>query len=277
MVDTIKTSWLVGLFSYRFLFRTPILLILPILSTFCFGVCITLLYKLGNNGIVSIITLAIIAYYIFLFFYLFFSVVAIEMTYSYLQNSQKPSLGQGIKLILPKIFTIIIWTIINGTVGLIINITNNLLDNNSDSSILGWIFSIFLNIAWGIVTCFLMPMIIFDPGKNRLSVIKKSVLFFKKEDQQLKNFPKIIGAGVFNVTLAIPIVILFIITVKFSPPPFSGILYFICGISYILFLYFSSIAHYVLLTILYIFALDKSSLPNLDINEELIKKSLVKL
>ena len=172
MVDTIKTSWLVGLFSYRFLFRTPILLILPILSTFCFGVCITLLYKLGNNGIVNIITLAIIAYYIFLFFYLFFSVVAIEMTYSYLQNSQRPSLGQGLKITLQKIFTIIIWTIINGTVGLIINITNNLLDNNSDSSILGWIFSIFLNIAWGIVTCFLMPMIIFDPGKNRLSVIK---------------------------------------------------------------------------------------------------------
>ena len=127
------------------------------------------------------------------------------------------------------------------------------------------------------VTCLLMPMIIFDPAKNRLFVIKKSILFFKKEDQQLENFPKIIGAGMFNVTLAIPIVILFIITIKFSLPPFSGIIYFICGISYILFLYFSSIAHYVLLTILYIFALDKSSLPNLDLNEELIKKSLVTL
>ena len=277
MIDNIKTSWNIGLFSYRFLLRTPILLILPILSTFCFGVCVTLLYRLGNDEVINIITLAIIAYYIFLFFYLFFSVVAIEMTYSYLQNSQPISLGQGLKLILPKIFTIIIWTIINGTVGLIINITNNLLDNNSDSSILGWIFSIFLNIAWGIVTCFLMPMIIFDPAKNRLFVIKKSVLFFKKEDQQLENFPKIIGAGIFNVTLAIPIVILFIITIKFSLPPFSGILYFICGISYILFLYYSSIAHYVLLTILYIFALDKSSFPNLDINEELLKKSLVTL
>lgn len=277
MIDTIKTSWDIGLFSYRFLLRTPILLILPILSTFCFGVCVTLLYRLGNDEVINIITLTLIAYYGFLFFYLFFSIVAIEMTYSYLQNSQPLSLGQGLKLTLQKIFTIIIWTIINGTLGLILNITNNLLDNNSDSSILGWIFSIFLNIALGIVTCFLMPMIIFDPAKNRLFVIKKSVLFFKKEDQQLENFPKIIGAGIFNVTLAIPIVILFIITIKFSLPPFSGILYFICGISYILFLYYSSIAHYVLLTILYIFALDKSSFPNLDINEELLKKSLVTL
>ncbi len=277
MIDTIKTSWSIGLFSYRFLFRTPILLILPILSTFCFGVCVTLLYRLGNNGIVTIITLTIIAYYVFLFFYLFFSVVAIEMTYSYLRNSQNPSLGRGLKLTLPKILTIIIWTLVNGTIGLIINITTNLLNNSTDSSILGCIFSIFLNIAWGIVTCFLMPMIIFDPGKNRLSVIKKSVLFFEKEDQQLENFPKIIGAGVFNVMLAIPIVILFAITVKFSLLPFSGILYLICGILYILFLYFSSIAHYVLLTILYIFALDRSSLSNLDINKELIKKSLVKL
>ena len=277
MIDTIKTSWDIGLFSYRFLLRTPILLILPILSTFCFGVCVTLLYRLGNDKVINIITLTLIAYYGFLFFYLFFSIVAIEMTYSYLQNSQTLSLGQGLKLTLQKIFTIIIWTIINGTLGLILNITNNLLDNNSDSSILGWIFSIFLNIALGIVTCFLMPMIIFDPAKNRLFVIKKSVLFFKKEDQQLENFPKIIGAGIFNVTLAIPIVILFIITIKFSLPPFTGILYFICGISYILFLYYSSIAHYVLLTILYIFALDKSSFPNLDINEELLKKSLVTL
>jgi hypothetical protein len=275
MIDTIKTSWYIGLFSYRFLLRTPVILILPILSTFCFGVCVTLLYRLSNNEVINIITLTIITYYVFLFFYLFFSVVAIEMTYSYLQNSQNPSLGRGLKLTLLKIFTIIIWTVINGTIGLIINITNNLLDNNTDSSILGWIFSIFLNIAWGIVTCFLMPMIIFDPAKNRLSVIKKSVSFFEKEDQQLKNFPKIIGAGVFNVMLAIPIIILFVITVKFSLAPFSRILYFICGISYILFLYFSSIAHYVLLTILYIFALDKSSLSNLDINEELIKKSLV--
>ncbi len=277
MIDTIKTSWDIGLFSYRFLLRTPILLILPILSTFCFGVCVTLLYRLGNDEVINIITLTLIAYYGFLFFYLFFSIVAIEMTYSYLQNSQPLSLGQGLKLTLQKIFTIIIWTIINGTLGLILNITNNLLDNNSDSSILGWIFSIFLNIALGIVTCFLMPMIIFDPAKNRLFVIKKSVLFYKKEDKQLENFPKIIGAGMFNVTLVIPIVILFIITIKFSLPPFSGILYFICGISYILFLYCSSIAHYVLLTILYIFALDKSSFPNLDINEELLKKSLVTL
>ena len=124
MIDTIKTSWNIGLFSYSFLLRTPVLLILPILSSFSFGICITLLYKLSNDEIINTFALIIIAYYVFLFFYLFFSVVAIEITYLHLRNSQKPSLSQGLRLTLPKIFTIIILTVINGTLGLLISIAS---------------------------------------------------------------------------------------------------------------------------------------------------------
>lgn len=273
MLENIKTSWKLGLFSYKFLFKHSILLVLPLLSASCFTGSLLLLYKTSQltNKILDLALLTIIAYYIAIFLSIFFNVMAISMINSYLRNNKNFSLFDAFKVALSRLGPIAIWAVVSGFIGLLIRVLDYI-GERVGINIISWI----LDITWSISTYFVVPLICFDPAINPITLIKKSVSTFKNLYGELKSLFKVIGAGMVTLFLAVPIYVLVTIAANSREPDIANILYMISGIMTILLLYCASIANNVLLTMFYMIASEGSLLQDVNIDKDLLNKALVK-
>ena len=273
MLENIKTSWKLGLFSYKFLFKHSILLVVPLLSASCFIGSLLLLYKTSKltNTILDLALLTIIAYYIAIFLSIFFNVMAISMINSYLRNNKNFSLFDAFKVALSRLGPIAMWTVVSGFIGLVIRVLDYIWERVG-INIISWI----LDITWSISTYFVVPLICFDPAINPITLIKKSVSTFKNLYGELKSLFKVIGAGMVTLFLAVPIYVLVTIAANSREPDIANILYMISGIMTILLLYCASIANNVLLTMFYMIASEGSLLQDVNIDKDLLNKALVK-
>ena len=273
MLENIKTSWKLGLFSYKFLFKHSILLILPLLSASCFCGSLLLLYKTSQltNKILNLALLTIVAYYIAIFLSVFFNVMAISMINSYLRNNKNFSLFDAFKIAMSRLGPIAMWAFVSGFIGLLIRILDYI-GERVGVNIISWI----LDITWSISTYFVVPLICFDPAINPITLIKKSVSTFKNLYGELKSLFKVIGAGMITLFLAVPIYVLVTIAVNIHEPDIANILYMISGVMTILLLYCASIASNVLLAMFYIIASEGSLLQDINIDKDLLNKALVR-
>lgn len=273
MLENIKTSWKLGLFSYKFLFKHSILLILPLLSASCFTGSLLLLYKISQltNKILNLALLTIVAYYIAIFLSVFFNVMAISMINSYLRNNKNFSLFDAFKIAMSRLGPIAMWAFVSGFIGSLIRILDYI-GERVGVNIISWI----LDITWSISTYFVVPLICFDPAINPITLIKKSVSTFKNLYGELKSLFKVIGAGMITLFLAVPIYVLVTIAVNIHEPDIANILYMISGVMTILLLYCASIASNVLLAMFYIIASEGSLLQDINIDKDLLNKALVR-
>ena len=233
MLENIKTSWKLGLFSYKFLLKHSILLILPLLSASCFCGSLLLLYKTTQltNKILNLALLTVVAYYIAIFLSVCFNVMAIFMINSYLRNNKNFSLFDAFKIVMSRLGPIAMWAFVSGFIGWLIRILDYI-GERVGVNIISWI----LDITWGISTYF-VPLICFDPTINPITLIKKSVSTFKNLYGELKSLFKVIGASMITLFLAVPIYVLVNIAVNIHEPDIANILYMISGVMTILLLY----------------------------------------
>jgi len=167
VLENIKTSWKLGLFSYKFLFKHSILLVLPLLSASCFTGSLLLLYKTSQltNKILDLALLTIIAYYIAIFLSIFFNVMAISMINSYLRNNKNFSLFDAFKVAMLRLGPIAMWAVVSGFIGLVIRVLDYI-GERVGINIISWI----LDITWSISTYFVVPLICFDPAINPITL-----------------------------------------------------------------------------------------------------------
>ena len=279
VLEYVKTSWKLGLFSYKFLFKHSILLILPLLSASCFCGSLLLLYKtsqLANlaHTMLNLALLTIVAYYVAIFLSVFFNVMAISLIHSYLRNNKNFSLLDAFKIAMSRLSPIAMWAFVSGFIGLLIGILDYI---GKRGGISRRILSAILDVTWSVSTYFVVPLICFDPSINPITLVNKSVSTLKKLCGKPKSLARVIGTGMVTLFLGIPIYVLVtIIAGKIHEPDIANILYMMSGIMTIMLLYFGSIAHNVLLTIFYINTSERPFLQDVTIDKDLLNKALVR-
>src|SRR5579862_9801892 len=138
MLTDLSTGWWIGVYSYKFVFKKPKLFIFPLLAAASFTIGVMLLFhatgiivnytqgslnfsESGQHGTMVYLSVMIACYFIGVFSSVFFNVAAIFTVNQYLTGTNA-SIIQGISFAFTKMTAIIVWTLISGTVGLLLMI-----------------------------------------------------------------------------------------------------------------------------------------------------------
>lgn len=137
----------------------------------------------NNNSSPSLLYLLLFIYYLLTsFIVIFFNTELITCAHMRL-NGKDPTFKDGIKNAWKHIGNIFVWSIISATVGLILRMIVDRIENSQRlgpiGKLVGMIFIGLLGMAWSFLTFFVIPVMVLE-NKNAFASIKQSGSLFKK-------------------------------------------------------------------------------------------------
>lgn len=161
------------------------------------------------------------AFYLLLFiYYLFSSFIVIFfntglITCAHMRlNGKDPTFKDGIKNAWKHVGNIFVWSIISATVGLLLRMIVDRIENSERlgpfGKIIGMIFISILGMAWSFLTFFVIPVMIFE-NKSAFASIKQSGSLFKKTwgENVIGQFSMGLVFGLLSLIGIIPLVLAF--------------------------------------------------------------------
>ncbi|HNX17260.1 MAG TPA: DUF6159 family protein [Methanoregula sp.] len=181
MFERIMRSFELVKESWRILMDDKKLLVFPILSgivtllviaTFVLPLILSNgAYSLATNAVSGIILLFLF-YLVSYFVVIFFNVGLISCVQAKM-NGKSITVGEGISAAVSHISSILAWTVVAATVGLILRMIEDRV------GFLGQIAVAVVGGVWSLVTLFVVPVLAFE-NKGVFSAIKESAVLFKK-------------------------------------------------------------------------------------------------
>jgi Family of unknown function (DUF6159) len=202
----ISRGWQLAKKSWAVLQNDRSLLLFPVISFFA-GVCALVLCIVpgaiasaaADGSSVPLIIAGVLAAYVLTFVAIFFQVALAASASRSLQGADT-SVGEGISLAFSKIGAIVGWSAVQATVGLVLNALQ------SDDNVVGTILSVILNVAWSVITFFVVPVIALE-GLGPIAAIKRSASVVRQRWGEGIVGSAVIGGVVFLIAL-LPIVVL---------------------------------------------------------------------
>lgn len=278
-VGRIKAGWILFKETWRFLWLDKEMLWVPVIAVlmelFFFGLFIGVIVmtNMGSNGLVSddspIWYLIMFLVYVVMAFIAAFSQAIITHIVYVRARGGDASLGQGLRKAMSHWFTLLLWSTITATVGIVLRTISE------RSQLLGKIVTALLGAAWGILTYFVVPAMVID-NKNAFQSIGKSGQVFKQTwgETLVSNISYGLVLGLANVVAIISFFGLCIFAVIIEMP-FLAIFFLIMMVVWlILMALVSSTLSGVIKTLLYIYA-SEGAVPE-NFNRELIEKMLAR-
>jgi len=202
----ISRGWQLAKKSWAVLQNDRSLMLFPVISFFA-GVCALVLCiapgivasAAADGSEVPLIIAGVLAAYVLTFVAIFFQ-VALAASASRSLEGADTSIGEGISLAFSKIGAIVGWSAVQATVGLVLNALQ------SDDNVVGTILSVILNVAWSVITFFVVPVIALE-GLGPIAAIKRSASVVRQRWGEGIVGSAVIGGVVFLIAL-LPIAVL---------------------------------------------------------------------
>ncbi|MCS5710401.1 DUF6159 family protein [Candidatus Berkiella aquae] len=262
-LQNLKAGWNLGLYSCRFAFEHKALLLLPFLSVLSMIGAVVLLFLAAENVKTDIVWLMIIGgYFICIFISIFFNVVLVKMVNDYLEQ-RKASLLEAFNVATNRIPAILVWTLVTGSVGILIRLIEALEEKLHIPSIL----SAILDVGWGAVTYFIIPIICFQGIASPKGLYEQSKYLINKVWGD--GVVKIIGASLFVFLFLLPLGLIAASVSHLPPFPYQNIVYWVLGILAALMIAFTNVMAGTLQTMFYKYA-QSNTLPA-DFDKSLIE------
>jgi Family of unknown function (DUF6159) len=176
------------------------LMIFPVISFFA-GVCALVLVitpgaiasAAADGSSVPLIVAGVVAAYVLTFVAIFFQVALAACAARSLEG-ENTSVGQGIGLAFSKLGAVLGWSAVQATVGLILNAIQ------SDDNIVGVLVAAVINVAWSVITFFVVPVIALE-GLGPVAAIKRSAGVVRQRWGEGIVGSAVIGGVVFLIAL----------------------------------------------------------------------------
>ena len=136
----------------------------------------------------------------------FWNAAIIASAHYRLTTGDNPSFSYGIRQAMKCLPQILIWGLISGTVGLIIQALEGMKESkNLGVAMVGGIISLIIQVAWWIATFFVVPMIVIDNLGVGESMSKSPDLFRKTWGEEIVSSA---GTGIINFLVCLLIVVI---------------------------------------------------------------------
>jgi hypothetical protein len=252
MINTFSRSYHLVKQSYAILKKDKELLWFPIIS----GILTTLLFLsfiiplfLTSTSFTPSYYAILFLYYLISYFIIIFFNTGLIAAANIRLNGGDPTFMDGFNEAKKHVVHILGWSILAATVGLILRIIIDKLEERSE--LLGAILVSFLGAAWSILTFFVIPVMVFE-NKNVFAAIKSSGQLMKKTwGESLMSAG---GLGFFFFLLGLIGVIPIILAILFHSPIAIMITIAIAVLYWIVLGIFSSSLNGILIASLYQFA-----------------------
>jgi hypothetical protein len=198
-------GWQLAKKSWAVLRADRSLMLFPVISFFAGVGALVLIITPGiiasaaaDGSSVPLIIAGVLAAYVLTAVAIFFQ-VALAACASRSLEGDETSVGQGIGLAFGKIGAIVGWSALQATVGLVLNAIQ------SQDNIVGAILGALLNVAWSVITFFVVPVIALE-GLGPVAAIKRSAHVVRERWGEGIVGSAVIGGVVFLIAL-LPIAI----------------------------------------------------------------------
>jgi hypothetical protein len=228
----ISNSWELTKACFKVLVGNPQLLVFPIASMVATTIIIlgflgfsisTLIagsmIDIGAEAVMAINIVGWIVIYYLIVFVAIFCNVAIVGSAGMMLDGKRPTVSDGFRVAMSRIGPIIGWTLVTGTVSLIIKAIQNRSGN------IGKIVMGMIGIAWTILTYFVVPVIVFE-GIGPFQALKRSTQILKKiwGESLVTNFGIHMVIGIAILVLAVLMVPLVLISININPILLIGVI-----------------------------------------------------
>ncbi len=284
MFETLSRSWQITKLSFSVIKKDKEILLFPLLSgffsiLFIFSILFPTIFVslLAGEEFVGSIVDYILLFLVYLglaFIATFFNVATVYTTKKRFEGGNA-SFMESINFAFSKIHIIFMWSLVSAIVGIFLRLLENLANRmKGGGQFLVHILRGILGVAWGIVTLFVIPVLVYK-GLSPFAAIKESSLTIKKTwgESLVRHF----GLGLIQfLFLLIGIVLTFLLIFFFA---FLGIYFIfavlIFGIIYVLgVILIFTVANNVYNTALYVYA-QTGEIPT-GFNSEVLKDAFQK-
>ena len=224
---------------FKVLMENPSLLVFPVASMvattililgflgFTISTLVLSTFMTGGGEVVLALNIIgwIVIYYATVFVAIF-SNVAIVGSAGMMLDGKKPTVSDGFRVAMSRIGPILGWTLLTGTVSLIIQAIQ------SRSGNLGKIVMGIIGIAWTILTYFVVPIIVYE-GLGPFQAVKRSTMVLKKiwGESLVTNFGIHMVISIALIVLVVAMLPLAFIAISVNPL----LLVFVIGLFIVLF------------------------------------------
>ncbi len=122
-----------------------------------------------------VILVCVLAYFACIYIAIFFNVMLIAMVNDYLEQ-KSPSFAKGFSRAIHRAPAILVWTLITGTVGILIRMLSALEEKLHIPSIL----SAILDVGWAAATYFVVPIICFQGSTSPRALYDESAKLIRQ-------------------------------------------------------------------------------------------------
>ncbi len=220
MFERISRGWSIAKESWAVLKQHPTLLVLPVLSAIAFvllfGSIAAGLFLLSdgqtldsladssqidsNNPVVYVV--AFLFYFVTSFIAIFFNAALVSCALEAFAG-RTPTVGGGLSAALRRLPQILAWSLVAATVGLALNIVQSLL--REKLGFLGSLLGGLMDLAWAVVTYFVVPVLVVD-GVGPIAAVKRSSAILKRTWGE--SIGGAGGLGVVSFLLMLPVFVL---------------------------------------------------------------------
>jgi hypothetical protein len=197
--------------SWRLLGADPKLLLLPFAS-FVLSLAVAgfffssgLIWGDGRSSIASWIALYVM-YSIIAFIGICFDATVVAVALKRL-DGEDASIRDGWAMVRERLGTVIRWALVAATVGVILRAIQERL------GVVGWIAGLVGSIAWGLVTFFVLPVLLFEPVDVRGAIRRSAGIFRQRWGEQI-TASVTIGAALFVLWIPLMVVGLLLMVVS---------------------------------------------------------------
>ncbi|WP_137144730.1 DUF6159 family protein [Mycolicibacterium sp. CR10] len=220
MSERISRGWSIAKESWAVLKQHPTLLVLPVVSAIAFvllfGSIAAGLFLLSdgqtldsladssqidsNNPAVYVV--AFLFYFVTSFIAIFFNAALVSCALEAFAG-RTPTVGGGLSAALRRLPQIFAWSLVAATVGLALNIVQSLL--REKLGFLGSLLGGLMDLAWAVVTYFVVPVLVVD-GVGPIAAVKRSSAILKRTWGE--SIGGAGGLGVVSFLLMLPVFVL---------------------------------------------------------------------
>ncbi len=267
VAENLKVGWRLGIYSLKFTLAHKPLLLLPCLSMIAMLTAMgLLLIGLQDAHSAAIIIGLFAGYFSCIYITIFFNVMTISMINSYLET-KTASFGEGFYTAMHRASAILLWTLITGSVGILIRLLNVIEEKLHLPNIL----STLLDVAWAAATYFVVPIICFRGASTFKDLYGESSRLIKNVWGD--GVTRIIGASLFVSIFMIPLMFAFYGVSRLENHTYQIELYISLGILTAIVAAFANVMSATLQTLFYKYADTQYTPP--DLNQALMQQAVV--
>jgi hypothetical protein len=195
MFERIGRGWRIAKASWGVLKQHPSLLVFPVLSVLAFVLLFGLVggvaYAGGGTQLVDEVSRSLnhvntrdpmvyvvlyLLYFVASFITIFFNAALVSCALDAFAG-RTPTVGSGFSAAIRRLPQILGWSAVSATVGLVLNIVQSVLRDKL--GFLGSLLGSLLDIAWAVVTYFVVPVLVVD-GVGPIEAVKRSSSILKR-------------------------------------------------------------------------------------------------